>query len=149
MAVANRVAQLVLVPGDSDEDAFELSPRHAADDGGGEPGDALITVKFERHKSFRREGHDLRIDLPITLYEAVLGAKVRVPTLEGSADLALKPNTDTSKALRLKGKGLAAKAGLGDLFATVRIVLPESLDPELEALMRRWRDEKPYNPRPE
>jgi DnaJ-class molecular chaperone len=111
---------------------------------GGEPGDALITVKFERHKVFRREGHDLRVDLPITLYEAVLGAKVRVPTIDGSAELNLPAGVDTAKSLRLKGKGLY---GDGDLYVSLRIVLPEGGDPDLESLMRFWRDQKPYKPR--
>src|SRR5690606_15308888 len=101
----------------------------------GEAGDAIVTVKFERHKQFRREGADLRVDLPITLYEAVLGGKVRVPTLEGSVELNLPASANTTKALRLKGKGLH---GAGDLYVTLRIVLPEQGDPDLESLMRFW-----------
>jgi DnaJ-class molecular chaperone len=111
---------------------------------GGDPGDALVTVKFERHRQFRRDGADLRVDVSITLYEAVLGGKVRVPTLDGSAELTLPANVNTSKALRLKGKGLH---GDGDLYATLRIVLPEKGDPDLESLMRFWRDQKPYKVR--
>ena len=111
---------------------------------GGEVGDAIVTVKFERHKNFRRDGADLRVEVPITLYEAVLGGKVRVPTLDGSAELTLPPNINTSKALRLKGKGLH---GAGDLYASLKIVLPENGDPDLESLMRFWRDQKPYKVR--
>jgi DnaJ-class molecular chaperone len=136
--------------------AFKLPPK--IDDGqqvrlkgqglpsplGGEPGDALVTVKFEKHKQFRRDGTDLRVDVPITLYEAVLGAKVRVPTLDGSVELNLPPNVNAAKALRLKGKGLHRD---GDLFAQLRIVLPEGGDPDLESLMRFWRDQKPYRVR--
>ena len=111
---------------------------------GGEPGDALVTIRFERHKQFRRDGKDLRVDVPITLYEAVLGAKVRVPTLDGSVELNLPPGVDTSKSLRLKGKGLH---GNGDLYATLRIELPQGGDADLESLMRFWRDQKPYKVR--
>lgn len=111
---------------------------------GGEPGDAIVTIKFARHKNFRRDGNDLRVDVPITLYEAVLGAKVRVPTLKGSVELNLPPGVDTSKALRLKGKGMY---GTGDLYANLRVVLPEGGDPDLESLMRFWRDQKPYKVR--
>jgi len=111
---------------------------------GGPPGDAIVTVKFERHKQFRRDGADLRVDVPITLYEAVLGGKVRVPTLDGSAELNLPASVNTAKALRLKGKGLH---GAGDLYATLRVVLPEQADPDLESLMRFWRDQKPYKVR--
>jgi DnaJ-class molecular chaperone len=111
---------------------------------GGEAGDALVTVKFERHKHFRRDGADLRVDVPITLYEAVLGGKVRVPTLDGSVELTLPAGVDTTKALRLKGKGLH---GGGDLYAVVKIVLPPGGDADLESLMRFWREQKPYKVR--
>jgi len=111
---------------------------------GGEPGDAIVTVKFEHHRIFRREGGDLRVDLPITLYEAVLGGKVRVPTLDGSVELTLPAGVNTQKALRLKGKGLHRD---GDLYASLRVVLPEGGDPDLESLMRFWRDQKPYKVR--
>lgn len=110
----------------------------------GQPGDVLVTIKFARHKTFRREGNDLRVDVPVTLYEAVLGAKVRVPTLSGAVELNLPPGPDTSKALRLKGKGLFGK---GDLYVNIRIVLPEGGDADLESLMRFWRDQKPYKVR--
>lgn len=111
---------------------------------GGTPGDALVTIKFARHKLFRRDGNDLRVDVPITLYEAVLGAKVRVPTIDGAVELNLPPGPDTGKALRLKGKGLFGK---GDLYVNLRVVLPEGGDPDLESLMRFWRDQKPYKVR--
>ena len=111
---------------------------------GGSAGDAIVTIKFERHKKFKREGNDLRVDIPITLYEAVLGAKVRVPTLGGEVELNLPPGVDTAKSLRLKGKGLF---GSGDIFVNLRIVLPEGGDADLESLMRFWRDQKPYKAR--
>jgi hypothetical protein len=111
---------------------------------GGEPGDAIVTIKFERHKQFRRDGADLRVDVPITLYEAVLGGKVRVPTLDGSGELSIPASVNTTKAMRLKGKGLH---GAGDLYVSLRIVLPENGDPDLESLMRFWRDQKPYKVR--
>jgi DnaJ-class molecular chaperone len=110
----------------------------------GEPGDALVTVKFEKSKTFRKDGHDVRTDVPVTLYEAVLGAKVRVPTLDGSVELSLPPGVDTSKALRLKGKGLY---GDGDLYVNIRVVLPPGGDADLEALARFMRDQKPYKVR--
>lgn len=111
---------------------------------GGPAGDAIITVRFARHKHFRRDGNDLRVDLPIALYEAVLGAKVRVPVLGGEVELNLPPGVNTAKALRLKGKGMFGK---GDVFVNLRVVLPEGGDPDLESLMRFWRDQKPYNVR--
>jgi DnaJ-class molecular chaperone len=113
----------------------------------GKAGDALITVHVAPHPLFKPDGTDLRLDLPITLYEATLGGKVRVPTLEGAVELAIPPGTNSGRTFRLKGKGLKARSGAGDLLATVRIMLPERSDDEFKELMRRWREGKPYDPR--
>jgi DnaJ-class molecular chaperone len=114
---------------------------------GGAAGDAMITVHIARHPLFERDGANLRLDLPITLYEAVLGGKVRVPTLDGAVELAIPPGTNGGRTFRLKGKGMPSKDGAGDLLATVRVVLPEAKDSDLDELMRRWRESKPYDPR--
>jgi DnaJ-class molecular chaperone len=114
---------------------------------GGAAGDALIAVSIAPHPLFQRDGADLRLELPITLYEAVLGAKVRVPTLDGAIELAIPPGTSSGRTLRIKGKGMPSKDGAGDLYAVARIVLPEGGDAGLEELMRQWRDSKPYDPR--
>ena len=114
---------------------------------GGNPGDAIITVNIAQHPYFERDGSNIRLDLPIALYEAVLGGKVRVPTLDGAVELAIPVNTNSGRTFRLKGKGLPDKSSKGDLLATVRIVLPDESNSELEELMRKWRDETPYDPR--
>jgi DnaJ-class molecular chaperone len=116
---------------------------------GGPAGDAMVTVRLEKHGLFRIEGRDLRLDLPITLYEAVLGAKVESPTLGGKVELTLPPHSNSGRILRLRGKGLPAAGDkpAGDLLVTLRIVLPEGADADLEELMRRWRADKPYDPR--
>jgi DnaJ-class molecular chaperone len=117
----------------------------------GPSGDALITVNVAPHPVFKPDGADLRIDLPITLYEAALGGKVRVPTLDGAVELAIPANTNSGRTFRLKGKGLKAKdgtkSGSGDLLATVRIMLPEDTDDAFKDLMKQWRETKPYDPR--
>lgn len=112
-------------------------------------GDALVTIRYAPHPSFKVEGRDLRLDLPITLYEAALGAKVRAPTLAGEVEIAIPPGASSGRTLRLRGKGLPAVGDnrQGDLLATLRIVLPADSDPEFLGLMRRWRDQKPYDPR--
>ena len=115
----------------------------------GKAGDALITVNVAPHPLFTPDGSDLRLDLPITLYEAALGGKVRVPTLDGAVELAIPAGTNSGRTFRLKGKGLKAKSGAGDLLATVRIVLPKGGDEEFKELMKKWRDSKPYDPRSE
>jgi DnaJ-class molecular chaperone len=111
------------------------------------PGDLLITVSIAPHAFFKLDGNDLRVELPITLYEAVLGGKVRVPTLGNAVELSIPKNTSSGRTFRLKGKGLPKAGQAGDLFVTTRIVLPDGNDAELEALMEKWRDGQPYNPR--
>ena len=111
------------------------------------PGDLLITVSIAPHAFFKVDGSDLRVDLPITLYEAVLGGKVRVPTLGSAVELSIPKNTSSGRTFRLKGKGLPKPGSNGDLFVTTRIMLPDGNDAELEALMQKWRDGHPYNPR--
>ncbi len=113
----------------------------------GKAGDALITINVAPHPVFKPDGTDLRLELPITLYEAVLGGKVRVPTLDGAVELAIPAGTNSGRTFRLKGKGLKAKSGAGDLLATVRVVLPERVDDEFKELMKTWREKKPYDPR--
>ena len=116
---------------------------------GMEPGDAIVTVKIGKHPYFRVDGRDLRLDLPLTLYEAVLGGKVEVPTLGGAVEMTLPPKSNGGRTLRLRGKGLLAQGSTpaGDLFVTLRVMLPDTIDADLEALAQRLRDEKPWNPR--
>jgi DnaJ-class molecular chaperone len=114
---------------------------------GHRPGDLLISVTVAPHPFFKVDGSDLRADLPITLYEAVLGSKVRVPTLGGAVELSIPKNTTSGRTFRLKGKGISKSGASGDLFVTTRIILPDGNDAELEALMEKWRGAHPYNPR--
>lgn len=117
---------------------------------GGEAGDAIVTVRIAPHPLFRIEGRDLRADLPVTLYEAVLGGAIDVPTLDGRVELTIPPNSNGGRTLRLRGKGLpGATSGAppGDLYVSLKIVLPEASDPEFEALMKQWQTKKPYQPR--
>lgn len=112
---------------------------------GGPSGDAMITVAFARHTLFKPSGEDIHIDVPLTLYEAVLGTKVRVPTLEGAVSLTVPAGANRGKVMRLRGKGLPGKSGArGDLLISLRIVLPDTNDSALEAMMRDWQDIKPY-----
>jgi DnaJ-class molecular chaperone len=114
---------------------------------GHRPGDVLITISIAPHPFFKVDGSDLRVDLPVTLYEAVLGGKVRVPTLGGAVELSIPKNTSSGRTFRLKGKGLPKTGGSGDLFVTTKIILPDGNDSDLEQLMQKWRDGHPYNPR--
>ena len=115
----------------------------------GPPGDVIVTIRYAAHPLFKVEGRDLRLDLPITLYEAILGARVRAPTLSGEVEVSIAPGANAGRVLRLRGKGLpgGAEQAAGDLLATLRIVLPNEPDAELTALMQTMRDQKPYKPR--
>jgi DnaJ-class molecular chaperone len=115
--------------------------------GQGGAGDLLITVSIAPHAVFTLDGADVRLDLPVTLYEAALGATVRVPTLDKPVEIAIPAGTSSGRTFRLKGKGFPSKEGRGDLLATVRIMLPEYSDPDFEALMKKWRSDRPYDPR--
>ncbi|QIB33747.1 DnaJ C-terminal domain-containing protein [Ancylobacter pratisalsi] len=108
---------------------------------GGAPGDAYVVIAYAPHRHFRVEGADLRTDVPLPLALAVTGGKVRVPTLSGEVELSVPAWTNSGRTFRLRGRGLPkAQDAMGDLFATMRIMLPEERDPELEALMTRRQD---------
>jgi len=116
---------------------------------GASAGDVIVTIRYAPHPLFKVEGRDLRLDLPVTLYDAILGARVRAPTLSGEVEVSIAPGAGGGRVLRLRGKGLPASADqpAGDLLVTLRIVLPNEADAELSALMRKLRDQKPYDPR--
>jgi DnaJ-class molecular chaperone len=141
----------VSVPaGIEDGKAIRLKRQGQPSPFGGEPGDAMITIRIAKHPFFRVEGRDLRLDLPVTLYEAVLGAKVNVPTLEAKVELVVPAGSNGGRTLRLRGKGLPTPQGTrGDLLVSLRIVLPDEADAELTTLVRKWENQKPYNPRSE
>lgn len=113
----------------------------------GEPGDAIIVVRVLADPAFRIEGRDVRVVVPVTVYEAVLGGKVRVPTLDGAVEMKVPPGSDGGRTLRLRGKGVGAAGSAGDLLVELRIALPKDGDPRLTAVAETIRDEAPYNPR--
>ena len=109
---------------------------------GGPAGDAYVTISYATHPVFERDGDDLRQSLDVPLADAVLGAKVRVPTLTGAVELAIPAWTSGGRTFRLRGKGLPnATGGHGDLLARVNVVLPAEKNAELEELMRRLKGE--------
>ena len=116
---------------------------------GGAAGDVLVTIQLRPHKLFKIEDRDLKLDLPITIYEAVLGGKIQVPTLGGRIELNIPQNSSGGRTLRLRGKGLPAsgKEQAGDLLVTLKITLPDSSPEELRDLMQKMQKEKPYSPR--
>lgn len=117
---------------------------------GNPPGDALIEIEVAPHKTFRREGQDIQIDLPVTVAEAILGGKVTVPTISGPVNMTLPANAESGTRLRLRGKGLPAMGALpaGDAYATIRIVLGPK-DEGLAEFLRTRKDTPSFNPREE
>jgi DnaJ-class molecular chaperone len=125
------------------EDGTQMRLGGKGEPGPGGAGDALVTISVEPHSFYKRDGDNIRIDLPISLDEAVRGAKVKVPTVDGAVMLTLAPGTSSGKTLRLKGKGFTRKDGTrGDQLVTLEISLPEG-DEDLAKRLEGWRDERP------
>jgi len=139
---------LTIPAGTRDGSTLRLKGKGAPGAGGGARGDALIQVSVRSHPVFRREGNDIEIDLPITLYEAVLGAKIEVPTISGRVAMSVPKGSSTGKVLRLRGKGVKPQHGpAGDQRIVLNVVLPEKIDPDLERFMEGWRRAHAYDPR--
>jgi DnaJ-class molecular chaperone len=116
---------------------------------GGTSGDAYIEIHIEPHAFFRRKDNDVHVDVPVGLGEAVLGAKIEVPTVKGPVQLTVPKGSNTGTVLRLKARGiLDPKSGQrGDQYVKLVVTLPEAADPRLEAFVREWAADRPYDPR--
>ena len=126
-------------PGTLDGKVLRLRGKGQPGFGEAPPGDALIEVHVRPHPLFRREGDDIQIDLPISVRDAVLGGKLRVPTPTGTVTMTIPKWSNTGAKLRLKGKGILRPDGSrGDEFVTLKIMLPEKPDPELERCIAQW-----------
>lgn len=115
--------------------------------GPGGSGDAIVTIGVTPHRFFTREGDNIRLDLPVRLDEAVLGAKVKVPTVDGAVMLSIPKGSSSGKVLRLKGKGFTGKSGVrGDQLVTLMVDIPAG-DGELERFAEQWAGKGQGNPR--
>ncbi len=130
-----------------DGQMIRLRGRGGAGRAGGPPGDVLIHVAVAPHPYFTRDGHDLKIDLPVTLKEAVLGGKVPVRTLTGTVSLSIPPGSNSGKVLRLKGKGIpgGGHERTGDLYVRLIVTLPDHDDTDLKRFAEHWHAD--YDPR--
>jgi DnaJ-class molecular chaperone len=135
--------------GASDGQVLRLRGRGGVGLGGGPPGDALITLVVRSHPHFRREGADVLLTLPITIDEAVLGAKVEAPTIDGPVSLTVPKGASSGRVLRLRGRGTQKPRGKerGDQLVTLSIVAPAHPDAELVEFMEGWRKRHGQNPR--
>lgn len=138
---------VTIPPGTRDGQTLRLRGKGEPGLNGGPAGDALIDIRVRPHKVYVRDGDDVRFDVPITLAEAVLGGRIEVPTPGGRVAATLPKNASSGKVLRLKGKGVPRRDGSrGDAYMTLRIVLPEAPDADLERFVADWSG-KSYNPR--
>lgn len=141
------VLDITVPAGVADGQVLRLRGKGQPGVAGAEPGDALIEIKVRPHALFKRQGSDIAIEVPITIDEAVLGAKIEVPTVTGRVALTIPKATSSGRVFRLKGKGLKGAGGaVGDELVTVRIVLPETVDEGLAYFLAEWRQKHGYDP---
>jgi DnaJ-class molecular chaperone len=139
---------VTIPPGLLDGQILRLRGKGAAGAGTGGPGDALIEVEVLPDRRFEREGDDISLEVPISLSEAVLGGRIRVPTPTGDVTMTVPKGSNTGTTMRLKGKGAPRRGGgYGDQFVKLKVVLPKNPDPELEAFIAKWAGGKTFNPR--
>jgi DnaJ-class molecular chaperone len=143
-----RGLDISIPPGVRDGQTIRLRGQGHAGWNGGPPGDALIEVSVSPHAFFQRDGNDIHLELPVTVAEAVLGGRVNVPTLTGPVSLAIPPQSDAGKKLRLRGKGIPGHGDrpAGDLYVALQLVVGHP-DTALEEALREWQQRHPNDPR--
>src|SRR4051812_10846927 len=139
---------VTIPPGIEQDQVLRLKGKGAPGFGGGPPGDALIEVHIAPHPFFRREGDDIHLELPVSLAEAVLGARVPVPTVTGPVTMTIPKGSDTGTRLRLRGKGIHRSGhDAGDEYVTLKVVIGAGDDAELAQFLENWAKTHPVNPR--
>lgn len=145
-----KTIEITIPPGLKDGQTLRLRGKGGPGLGDGPAGDALVTIAVRPHPVFERDGDDIEVELPVTFDEAVLGAKVDVPTISGAVSMTIPKGVSSGHRLRLKGKGIkAGSAPAGNQYVRLRIVLPDRITDEMEDLARRWRDQTGFDPRKE
>ena len=142
------VLDLAVPEGVSDGQVLRLKGKGSPGMGSSEAGDALVEIKVKPHAHFSRAGDDIALELPISIDEAVLGAKIEMPTVSGRVQLTIPKGTSSGRIFRLKGKGVynASAGRTGDQLVSVRIALPEKIDDELAYFLSEWRQSHRYDP---
>jgi DnaJ-class molecular chaperone len=130
---------VTIPPGTREGTVLRLRGKGRPGVGGGPPGDALVEIAVRPHPVFKRKGDDIHIELPLPLRDAVLGGKVTVPTPTGPVTMTVPKWSNSGTVLRLKGRGVPRRDGKrGDEYVTLKVMLPEKPDPELEKFMAHW-----------
>jgi len=133
--------------GVADGQKIRLKGKGAPGERGAPAGDLLVRVTVAPHPVFGRKGNDLTMHVPITYAEAVLGAQVGIPTPDGRVTLKVPAGTKSGRTFRVKGKGVPAKAGRGDLLVTVDVDVPTALDDAAKAALEAYASANPSDPR--
>ena len=144
-----RVLNVNIPEGATDRLTLRLAGQGNPGYGGGPAGDAFIELHVEPHAWFKRKDSDIHLELPVGLKEALLGAKIEVPTIDGAVAMTIPRGSNTGTTLRLKGKGvLDRRSGQrGHEYVTLKVVLPEEADPALEEFITGWQPSETYQPR--
>jgi DnaJ-class molecular chaperone len=144
-----KTIDIAIPPGHRDGQILRLRGQGMPGIGGGEAGDAHVEIHVKPHPDFVRRDRDILVELPVALDEAVLGAKVSVPTVGGTVMMTIPPGSNSGDVLRLKGKGIAAhgKHAAGDQLVTLKVVLPKQPDDDLRDFLAGWAKEHSYDPR--
>lgn len=138
---------VTIPPGIQEGQTLRLRGKGTPSPGEGESGDALVEVSIGPHRNFTRQGDDIHLELPVTIKEAFLGARVRVPTPQGAVIVTIPKGSNADSVLRLKGKGVQRKGGQGDQLIKLKVVLPSEPDTALEDFMAGWTPGANYDPR--
>jgi len=144
-----KVLDVTIPTGTQEGQTLRLKGQGQPGIGGGPPGDAFIEVRIRPHPFFTRVGNDIHLELPVSLSEAILGASVSLPTVDGKVALKIPPGSSSGAVLRLKGKGATSPSTRqrGDQLVRLRIALPETIDPDLKEFVERWSRAHPYDAR--
>ncbi len=147
LADIRKTLNVKLPPGVADGDRIRLKGQGGPGFGNGQPGDLYLHIRLVPHPLFDVTGHDLSITVPVTPWEAALGARITLPTLTGRITLTVAPDSQNGQRLRIKGKGLRTRTGAGDLYAILRIEMPASGTAEAKRLWQELAGAAAFNPR--
>lgn len=145
----NKRLKVTIPKGVSDGERIRVKGQGKPGSGQGAAGDLYLHIRVVPHPLFDVEGHNLVITLPVTPWEAALGVKVTVPTLDGNINVTIAPNSQSGKKLRIKGKGLKGKNATGDLYAILKVVMPTTSNEQTNELWRQLSKQANFDPRAE
>ena len=144
-----RTLDVTIPPGVRDHQTLRLKGQGLPGFEGAPAGDAYVEIQIQPHPLFKRKDHDIHIELPVSLPEAVLGGRIEVPTIDGPVAMTVPKGANTGTRLRLRGRGVVdpASGQRGDQYVRLTVVLPKAPDPALERLVESWAAEHAYDPR--